>query len=70
MITKKISLFYFILLGCLLASAQEKFTLSGTVSDASSNETLIGVNLFFPQLKTGITTNEYGFYTITLPKGN
>jgi hypothetical protein len=51
-------------------TAQEKFTLSGTISDSNSNETLIGVNLFIPELKTGITTNEYGFYSITIPKGS
>jgi hypothetical protein len=49
--------------------AQEKVTLSGVVSDANSNETLIGVNILFPELLTGATTNEYGFYSITLPKG-
>ena len=48
---------------------QDKVTLSGIVSDADSNETLIGVNILFPELKTGATTNEYGFYSITLPKG-
>jgi hypothetical protein len=51
-------------------TAQEKFTLSGTISDSNSNETLIGVNLFIPELKTGVTTNEYGFYSITIPKGS
>jgi hypothetical protein len=50
--------------------AKQKYTLSGTVSDANSNETLIGVNVYFPELKTGTTTNEYGFYSITIPKGN
>ena len=50
--------------------SQEKFTISGTVSDAKSNETLIGVSVVFPELKTGATTNEYGFFSITLPKGN
>ncbi len=70
MISKKISLFCLLLLSCLLATAQEKFTLSGTISDSNSNETLIGVNLFIPELKTGVTTNEYGFYSITIPKGN
>lgn len=50
-------------------SAQEKFTFSGTISEASSNETLIGVNIIFPELQTGTVTNEYGFYSITLPKG-
>ena len=48
---------------------KEKFTLSGTITDQNSNETLIGVNIFFPELKTNVTTNEYGFYSITLPKG-
>ncbi|MCX7547470.1 TonB-dependent receptor [Xanthomarina sp. F1114] len=50
-------------------SAQDKVTLSGIVSDVSSNETLIGVNILFPELQTGATTNEYGFYSITVPKG-
>ena len=50
--------------------SQEKFTLSGIISDSKNNETLIGVNVYVPSLKTGITTNEYGFYSITLPKGS
>ena len=70
MISKKISLLCLFLLSCLLATAQEKFTLSGTISDSNSNETLIGVNLYITELKTGVTTNEYGFYSITIPKGN
>ncbi|WP_396175829.1 TonB-dependent receptor domain-containing protein [Flavobacterium sp.] len=49
--------------------SQEKFTLSGTVSDQRSNETLIGVTVVITELKTGTTTNEYGFYSISLPKG-
>lgn len=52
-----------------LGFSQEKFTLSGTISDANSNETLIGVNIYVPELKMGTTTNAYGFYSITLPKG-
>ncbi|MBT8394164.1 MAG: TonB-dependent receptor [Bacteroidia bacterium] len=49
--------------------AQEKFTISGHISDSSSNESLIGVNIIIAELNTGTTTNEYGFYSITLPKG-
>lgn len=49
--------------------AQEKFTLSGVITDKSNKETLIGVNLYIVETKTGISTNEYGFYSITLPKG-
>ena len=51
-------------------SAKQKFTISGTISDSNNNETLIGVNVSILELKTGVTTNEYGFYSITLPKGN
>jgi len=49
--------------------AQEKFTLSGTISEAQSGETMIGVNVLIPSLQTGVVTNQYGFYSITLPKG-
>ncbi|WP_299103102.1 TonB-dependent receptor [uncultured Winogradskyella sp.] len=49
--------------------AQEKFTLSGTITDNQSNETLIGVNIIIPELQTGTMSNEYGFYSITLPAG-
>ncbi|MES2746833.1 MAG: TonB-dependent receptor [Bacteroidota bacterium] len=54
----------------MTANAQEKVTVSGTISDSANNETLIGVNIFIKELKTGITTNEYGFYSISVPKGN
>ena len=50
--------------------SQEKVTINGTVYDNNSNETLIGVSVYFPELKSGTTTNEYGFYSITVPKGN
>ena len=49
---------------------RQKFTISGTISDANSNETIIGVNVLIPELKVGVITNEYGFYSITLPAGN
>lgn len=50
-------------------SAQEKFALSGYISDASSGETLIGATVYIPELAQGVTTNVYGFYSITLPAG-
>lgn len=49
---------------------QQRHTLSGTISEAGSNETLIGVSILVPELQTGATTNEYGFYSLTLPEGN
>ena len=67
---RKKQLFVFFLLISLSILGQEKITLSGTVYDNTNNETLIGVSIFFPELNAGTTTNEYGFYSITIPKGN
>ncbi|NQU33538.1 MAG: carboxypeptidase-like regulatory domain-containing protein [Bacteroidetes bacterium] len=50
--------------------AQEKFTLSGYVKDASSGEELIGATIYIEELKSGGTTNVYGYYSLTIPKGN
>lgn len=52
-----------------ISFSQEKFTISGTVADSISGERLIGVNIIIPELKTGAITNEYGFYSLTLPQG-
>ncbi|WGD34125.1 TonB-dependent receptor [Olleya sp. YS] len=60
---------FIILLNSSAIIAQEKFTLSGKITEASSNESLISVNVIIPELTTGAVTNEYGFYSITLPKG-
>lgn len=53
----------------LSIQAQKKFTISGVVADEKNKETLIGVSLFVQETKTGLVTNEYGFYSITLPEG-
>lgn len=47
----------------------QSYTLSGTITDASTNETLIGAGIFVSETRSGITTNEYGFYSLTLPAG-
>ncbi|MAO07606.1 MAG: hypothetical protein CL596_02715 [Alteromonas sp.] len=65
---KNFILLCFIFLGATLY-AQDKFTLSGSVTEAASGETLIGVNVLIPEINAGSITNEYGFYSITLPKG-
>ena len=49
--------------------AQEQFTLSGTISEAETGETLIGATVNVATLNQGTTTNEYGFYSISLPAG-
>ena len=69
MITRKIIALLLFIISCNVSFSQEKFTLSGTIVDTNTNETLIGVNIMIPALKIGVTTNEYGFYSITLPQG-
>ncbi len=59
--------------GCLffsqIALAQDKFTVSGYVKDSKSGETLIGVAVFVKGTTAGALTNEYGFYSLTMPGG-
>jgi len=62
----KILLFFFFTFSI---SAQEKHTISGTVYDKRGNETLIGATIYFSDLNVGTTTNEYGFYSITILEG-
>ncbi|QQX75714.1 MULTISPECIES: TonB-dependent receptor [Aequorivita] len=66
---KKI-LTFLLFLGSFIAFGQEKYTISGTISEADTGETLIGVNVIIPSLQTGTVTNQYGYYSITLPKGD
>ncbi|WP_338873338.1 TonB-dependent receptor [Spirosoma sp. SC4-14] len=50
--------------------AQSKFTISGTVKDAKSGELMIGATIRVRELPSvGTVSNEYGFYSLTLPQG-
>ena len=49
---------------------QKKVTISGYVSDKDNGEMLVGVTIFVTNLKTGTSTNSYGFYSLTIPAGN
>ena len=57
-----------ILLVCLPTFAQKR-TISGYVMDAASKETLIGATIIDKNTGKGCTTNNYGFYTLTLDQG-
>lgn len=54
----------------LHAFSQKRYTISGYVREANSRELLPGVNIYIPVLKTGAITNNYGFYSLSLPQGN
>jgi hypothetical protein len=49
-------------------SAQD-FTLSGTLKDTTNGETIIGATIFTKDGDYGTATNFYGYYSLTLPKG-
>lgn len=50
--------------------SQESYTISGYVKSAASGEEMIGATISVPSLSTGVTTNVYGFYSLTLPAGS
>ncbi|MBO2009249.1 TonB-dependent receptor [Hymenobacter negativus] len=50
-------------------AAGPNVTLSGYLKDAATGEALIGASVFVKSLGVGATANEYGFYSLTLPKG-
>ena len=62
---KLILIFFF-----LTNYSQENFTLNGYVLDENSNESIIGANIIVPSINVGTITNTYGFFSITVPKGN
>ena len=66
---KSYLVFIMCILSTLAVKAQQKYTLSGTITDNASNETLIGVNILFTEIQKGAVTNTYGFYSLTLPEG-
>lgn len=67
---KKRLLFLWITFFTLLGFSQEKVTVSGKVIDSNNNETLIGVLVEIPLLKISTFTNEYGFFSLTVPPGS
>jgi hypothetical protein len=64
--TRTIS-FLFIVVFVTKAEAQN-ITLSGYIKDNDTKESLIGANVYSVDSKKGTSTNEYGFYSLTLPK--
>ena len=49
--------------------AQNTFTISGFVQDNESGENLIGVSIYDQKTFKGTSSNQYGFYSLTLDKG-
>ncbi|MEN8230028.1 MAG: TonB-dependent receptor [Bacteroidota bacterium] len=64
-----------VLLGCLLffvlnAAATEKYSISGTITDAENGETMIGATVTVKEIPgSGTISNAYGYYSLTLKHG-
>ena len=64
-----------LLFSCLLFSFSvslfsQKITLSGRVVEEGSNEALINANIFLVNQGKGTQTNQYGYFSLTIPEGN
>lgn len=54
----------------LVPATIKNITVSGHVQDAETGEIIIGVNLYIPALKRSVSSNNYGFYSLTVPASN
>lgn len=67
---RKIALLLTALMGCVsLSYGQQRYTISGSVMDSQSHEPLLGATLYEAASGLGVSTNEYGFFSFTLPAG-
>jgi len=68
---KQFSIILFLLLFAIngFAEVSGLITLSGYLKNKANGEALIGATVYIPQLRTGVITNPYGFYSISVPAG-
>ncbi|MEO5894026.1 MAG: TonB-dependent receptor [Ferruginibacter sp.] len=67
---KSRSIFFILFVVPLFISAQKKYTVSGYIRDAQNGETLIGATISVKDKTKGISSNQYGFYSLTLSEGD
>ncbi|NOX47114.1 MAG: TonB-dependent receptor [Chlorobi bacterium] len=70
-----ITILFFIALGGEVVRADggeftKKIAISGNITDVETGEDLIGATVFVKELKTGTSSNVYGFYSISLETGD
>ena len=58
-----------LLLALTLPGIAGRVTLSGYLKDKANGEALIGATVYVADLKTGVITNPYGFYSVSVPQG-
>ena len=64
-------IYAFVLLSLAMQTLWSQNTVQGKVTDANTNEALVFVNVYFPELEKGTVTNENGDFKLNnIPNGN
>ncbi len=67
MIKNYLSLLLLLLAFTAIGQAPTRFTISGYVKDGTNGESLLAASVYVVELGKGTNTNEYGFYSMSLP---
>ncbi len=49
---------------------EKKPIISGSIKDANTGEQLLGATVYIRELKSGVSSNMYGFYSLSIPAGS
>ena len=63
-------LFLFLVFVLGSTSFAQNYSVSGDVRDHATGESIIGATVLIKNKNSGVVTNSFGFYSITLPAGN
>lgn len=63
----KVLLLFISAMLCAGYSLAQKITISGYIKDETTKEVLIGASIVNTNTKTGTATNQYGFFSLTVP---
>ncbi|MFO7869186.1 MAG: TonB-dependent receptor, partial [Bacteroidales bacterium] len=64
---KNFYIIFFIIIPYTLCA--QSYTISGYVKDAETGEELIAASVYVPGTTYGVITNNYGYYSLSVPKG-
>ncbi len=62
-------LLIFISLAVFFQTNAQEYTISGTIENVETGETLLGATVYSKESGKGAVTNEYGFFSLLLPEG-
>ncbi len=69
MMIRRVGITMVLVLFNFISHSQSRYTISGYVRDAQTGEDLIAATIYIDEIKNGVLSNIYGFYSITLDSG-